>query len=116
MQRAIVQRAIVQRAIIQANTVIGNHVLINTGITIDHDNVIGDFVHIAPGSFLCGHVEVGEGSLRGVGVTVRPGIKVGRWCTVGAGAVVTANLPDYCTAVGVPATMVAMSLLSDLFG
>ncbi len=102
-----VDNVIVHRSIIQANTRIGSHVLINTGASIDHDNDIGDFVHIAPHATLCGHVTVGEGTFIGVGANVIPGVTIGRWCTIGAGAVVVADVPDYCTAVGVPAKIIS---------
>lgn len=39
---------ILQNAVIQANTIIGNHVIVNMGAMVDHDNAIGDFVHISP--------------------------------------------------------------------
>lgn len=39
---------ILQNAVIQANTIIGNHVIVNMGSMVDHDNTIGDFVHVSP--------------------------------------------------------------------
>lgn len=39
---------ILQNAVIQTNTIIGNHVIVNMGAMVDHDNTIGDFVHISP--------------------------------------------------------------------
>ena len=71
-------------AIVQANARIGKHCIINTGATVDHDCVIGDYVHIAPGAHLCGHVEVGEGSLIGVGVGIAPMCKIPPWTLVKA--------------------------------
>ena len=49
--------------IIQPGVRIGKHVILNTGCTIDHDCVIEDYAHIAPGAHLCGNVRVGEGAL-----------------------------------------------------
>jgi sugar O-acyltransferase (sialic acid O-acetyltransferase NeuD family) len=43
---------ILHRTVIQANAVIGNHVIVNTAASVDHDCIIGDFVHIAPGVVL----------------------------------------------------------------
>ena len=71
-------------AVIQAGARIGKHCIINTGSTVDHDCVIGDYAHIAPGAHLCGHVEVGEGALVGVGVGIAPMAKIPAWVLVKA--------------------------------
>ncbi|MEZ5341272.1 MAG: DapH/DapD/GlmU-related protein [Acidimicrobiales bacterium] len=86
---------------------IGRHVLINTGASVDYDNIIGDFAHISPNTTLSGHVEVGEGTHIGAGATVIPSVKIGRWCTIGAGSVVLSDIPDFATAVGVPARILS---------
>lgn len=92
--------------IVQQGTSVGKHVILNTGSRIDHDCKIGDFVHIAPGTILCGRIAVGEGTLLGAGSTIIPGTTIGAWCTVGAGSVVTKDLPDYAVAVGNPARII----------
>lgn len=97
---------ILHRAVIQAGSRLGNHVIINTGAQVDHDCVLEDFVHLAPGVVLCGTVEIGEGTLIGAGTTVLPGRKVGKWSTVGAGSVVTRDIPDHAVAYGNPARVI----------
>lgn len=82
---------------------IGANVILNTGCSVDHHNVVADFVHIAPGAHLGGDVSIGEGTLVGIGATVMPQRRVGAWCVVGAGAVVCADVPDGVVVVGVPA-------------
>jgi carbonic anhydrase/acetyltransferase-like protein (isoleucine patch superfamily) len=82
-------------------------VILNTSCSVDHHNVIGDHVHIAPGARLGGHVTIGEGTLVGIGATVLPGCRVGSWSIVGAGAVVTEDLSDGLVAVGSPARTVS---------
>ncbi len=94
---------ILQGAVVQANTQIGNHVILNTVCSVDHDCRIGDFVHIGPRAVLCGKVHIGEGTLIGAGSTIAPGVKIGKWSIIGAGSVVIKDLPDYCVAVGNPA-------------
>jgi acetyltransferase-like isoleucine patch superfamily enzyme len=51
-------------------------------------------------------VVIGEGSWLGFGTVVLPGARIGRHVTVGANSVVVGELPDYCVAVGVPATVI----------
>lgn len=79
-------------AVIQANARIGRHVIVNTCASVDHDCVIGDFAHIAPGCRLCGSVTVGEGAFLGVGCVVIPGIKIAPWARVRAGTVITEDV------------------------
>jgi sugar O-acyltransferase (sialic acid O-acetyltransferase NeuD family) len=93
-------------SIIQAQTLVGCHVIVNTGARVDHDCVLGDYVHVAPGAVLCGTVQVGAGSLIGAGAVVLPGRCIGRGATVGAGAVVTRDVPDFVTVAGNPARII----------
>jgi bifunctional N-acetylglucosamine-1-phosphate-uridyltransferase/glucosamine-1-phosphate-acetyltransferase GlmU-like protein len=39
-------------------------------------------------------------------VIVLPGITIGKHCFIGAGCVVTQNIPDYCVTVGNPARII----------
>jgi sugar O-acyltransferase (sialic acid O-acetyltransferase NeuD family) len=82
---------------------IGAGVILNTGCTVDHHNRIGDYSHIAPGAHLGGDVVIGQGCLVGLGAAVLPQRQIGAWSVIGAGAVVTQDIPAYATAVGVPA-------------
>lgn len=102
--------AIFPGAVINADAVIGDHVIVNTGTVIEHDCKVGHFSHICPGSVLAGAVQIGESTLIGTGTKVVPGIKIGNLCTLGAGAVVTKNIPDFSTAVGVPAEVIKNNL------
>lgn len=49
---------------------------------------------------------VREGASIGAGAVILPGVTIGRWALVGAGAVVTRDLPDQALAVGNPARVV----------
>lgn len=91
--------------VVQPEARVGSHCIVNTGATIDHDCVLGDYVHVAPGSHLAAGVRLDEGVLLGVGGVVRPGAAVGAWTVVGAGGVVVDDLPAGVTAVGVPAAV-----------
>lgn len=90
-------------AVIQPESRIGAHVIVNTSASVDHDCVVGDFTHLAPGVHLAGSVRAGRGVFLGIGGVVAPGLRIGDWTTVGAGAAVLTDLPERITAVGVPA-------------
>jgi len=53
-----------------------------------------------------GGVQIGKGTLVGIGSTVLPGRHVGAWSVVGGGAVVRDDIPEGAVAVGVPARVV----------
>lgn len=89
--------------ILTVDITIGRHVIINLDCTIGHDASIKDFVTIYPSVNVSGCVEVGEESELGTGAQVIQGKRIGEKTIVGAGAVVTKNLPGGCTVVGMPA-------------
>ena len=97
---------VLHHAVIQRGTRIGKHGIINTASSVDHDCVLGDFVHIAPNATLCGGVQIGDETFIGAGVVVLPQIKIGKRATVGAGSVVTKNIPDGATVVGNPGKII----------
>lgn len=92
--------------IINPDVVIGKHCILNTAATIDHDSTIEDFVHISPNVSLAGGVHVGEGTHIGIGATVIQEIKIGKWATIGAGAVIISDVPDYAVVVGNPGRVI----------
>jgi sugar O-acyltransferase (sialic acid O-acetyltransferase NeuD family) len=94
------------RVVINPGAHLGRGVILNTGCTVDHHNRLGDYVHIGPGVHLGGDVEIEEGALVGIGATVMPQRRIGAWSVVGAGAVVTRDIPAYTTVVGVPARVI----------
>lgn len=88
---------------INALAKIGFGVICNSDCIIEHECVIGDFAHIAPGAILCGNVHVGENSLIGAGAVVREGIHIGKNVVVGAGSVVVKDVGDNAKVIGNPA-------------
>lgn len=85
---------------------IGKGCIVNTGATIDHDNMIEDYVHISPGVHLAGTVNVCRGSWIGIGSTVSNNVSITGGCIVGAGTVVVRDINEPGTYIGVPARRV----------
>lgn len=92
--------------VINTDTKISHHVIFNTGATSDHNCIIEDYCHIAPGCFLCGQTKLGAGDFVGVGTNVCPAVKIGAQTLSGAGSVVFKSLPSCCFAYGNPAKII----------
>lgn len=95
-------------AVINPGVRIGKGCIINTCSSVDHDCVVGDYVHIAVGSHLCGTVSVGSGTWIGAGATVSNNTSICTDCMIGAGAVVVNDIRESATYVGVPARRMDM--------
>lgn len=93
---------VMQGSVIQADVVIGKHCIVNTKASIDHESVIEDFVHVAPGSTISGNVHIGAGTWIGAGTTVIQGVRIGKNCFIGAGSVIVNDVPDNSKGYGVP--------------
>lgn len=103
---------------------IGKNVFINSnllamargGITIEDNAMIAANVQLISNNhdpydlmvLPCKPVLIKESAWVGAGATILPGVCVGRHAIVGAGSVVTKDVPDYAVAVGNPAKVVKM--------
>ena len=90
-------------AVINTGAIIGRGAIVNTNSTIEHDVVLADWVHVAPGATISGGVTVGQFSMIGAGATVIEGIKISADCVIGAGATVVSDLEEPGVYVGCPA-------------
>lgn len=90
-------------AVINCCTKVGKGCIINTASTIDHDNVIEDYVHISPGAHLAGTVKIGQSTWLGIGSVISNNVNITGNCKIGAGAVVIKDITELGTYVGVPA-------------
>lgn len=91
------------------NIEVGNFGIYNLNSTIGHDVIIDDFVTISPGANISGNVHLEEGSYIGTNAAIIQGkslnekLRIGKYSTVGAGAVVTRNVPEDTVVKGIPA-------------
>ena len=93
-------------AVISVDVKIGKHNIIGVNSTVGHDDVFEDFVTLYPSVNVSGNTVVKSGAELGTGTQVLQGHTIGKNTIVGAGAVVISDLPDDCTAVGVPAKVI----------
>ncbi len=111
---------------------IGKNVLVGIDVHIDDDGPervrIDDNVFLTSGCFLLTHkrdlthysngdwvgdchmvigdIWIKEGAHIGVRTTIMPGVTIGKGAIIGAGSLVTKDIPDYALAVGVPAKII----------
>lgn len=91
---SIAEGTIIQNGtIISTNIQIGKHVYINFNSTIGHDCKIENFVIISPGCNISGELVIEEGVFFGSGVVTRDKIKIGSWSHIGAGSIISKNIP-----------------------
>lgn len=98
------------QALIAAGVMIGAAGLINHRASVDHECILGNGVHVAPGAVLCGCVTVGDYVMIGAGSVVLPKLSIGSGAIVGAGAVVTCDVPQGAVVVGNPARPIKKGL------
>ncbi|WP_171070250.1 NeuD/PglB/VioB family sugar acetyltransferase [Methylobacterium terricola] len=90
-------------AIVGVGAVLAEACLVNTGASIDHDCRLDFGVSAGPGARLAGSVRCEDDALIGLNASVLQGLRIGRGAIVGAGAVVTRDVPAGSTVVGCPA-------------
>jgi acetyltransferase-like isoleucine patch superfamily enzyme len=119
----LLQDRVYIRAGMKGSVTIGNRVALNSFVQIfGHGGVrIGNSTQIGPGTILTtsGHdygatdleldlaaIDIGERVWIGCNCAVLPGVAIGDRAVIGAGAVVTSDIPGDCLAVGIPAKVV----------
>jgi len=88
---------------ITGNAYIGNDVFISTCVAMTNDNSLGR-VGYDEEKIIGPYVE--DGAAIGAGASLLPNTKIGRKAIVGAGALVTKDVPDYAVVMGVPARII----------
>ena len=88
--------------IINTGSRIGEHVIINTSSSIDHDNKFNNFSSCGPGVITGGNVSVGNSSFLGIGSLVKQNISIGNHTVIGGGSYVNKNCLNKSVYFGVP--------------
>ena len=109
---------------------LGDNVFINSnsllmargGITVEDDVLMAANVQLLSNNhdeydrqiLTCKPIHIKKGAWIGAGASILAGVTVGEYAIVGAGAIVTKDVPDYAVVVGSPARVVK-TLAADKF-
>jgi acetyltransferase-like isoleucine patch superfamily enzyme len=113
---------------VDSGAVIGNHVKLQNRVSVYHGVTLEDGVFVGPHATFTNdryprsitpdgspvseedwtpeETLVKYGASIGAGATVLPGITIGRWAMIGAGALVTRDVPDHGLVIGSPAQLI----------
>ena len=107
-----------QNVLVAGGAVIGNNVKVQNNVAIYTGAIIEDDVFLGPSCVLTNvtnprsqivrhglyeRTVFHRGATVGANATIVCGVELGRYCFIGAGAVVTKSVPDYALMTGVPA-------------
>ena len=106
--------------LIENDVIIGNNVTVKSGVFIWDGSRIEDDVFIGPNATFTNDamprskvypdtfkgITVKKGASIGANATILPGIVIGEYAMIGAGAVITKNVPDRAVVVGNPAKII----------
>lgn len=112
-----------QNVFVANRVTIGNHVKIQNNVSVYEGVVLEDYVFCGPSMVFTNvrfprsayprntsddylGTRVCYGASIGANATIVCGVEIGRWAMVGAGAVVTRDIPPYALMTGVPAKQV----------
>jgi len=95
--------------VVQAGVTVGDNVSIHIGAMIGHETTIGRSVFIAHAVSVSGCCDIGEGTFVGTNATILPRTRIGKWVTIGAGSVITKDVPDYAVVVGNPGRVIRIN-------
>jgi acetyltransferase-like isoleucine patch superfamily enzyme len=108
------------QVLIENDVVIGNNVTIKSGVQVWNGTRIEDDVFLGPNATLTNDlmprskqypesftgITIKKGASIGANATILPGIIIGEKAMIGAGAVVTKNVPDNTVVAGNPAKII----------
>ncbi|MFZ2446374.1 MAG: NeuD/PglB/VioB family sugar acetyltransferase [Syntrophobacteraceae bacterium] len=89
-------------AYVMNNVVMGNYCHVHMFTVIGHDVAVGDYCAFTPQCVIGGGSQIGRGVSFGMGASVVPNTKIGDYCVIGAGAIVTRDVPAHSVVFGAP--------------
>lgn len=92
-------------------TRVGDHNMILVGAHIGHDATVGNHVVFTNGAMAAGHTVIGDRAILGAMVGIHQFSRVGTLAMVGAGAMVSHDVPPYGMVQGDRARLVAVNLV-----
>lgn len=105
-----------EQCFIEGGASVGNDVVIKNGVAVWEGVNIGDKVFVGPNATFTNDIvprakvfkhavatEICEGASIGANATIRCGVRIGEWALIGAGAVVTRDVPAFAMVIGNPA-------------
>ncbi|WP_330214217.1 acyltransferase [Pseudomonas sp. AM8] len=106
--------------LVEGGVIVGDNVTLKSGVYLWEGTLIEDNVFIGPNATFTNDlmprsrvrpekfkgITIKFGASIGANATLLPGISIGRMAMVGAGAVVTKDVPDFAVVVGNPAKII----------
>lgn len=98
---------------VNANAIIGNHCILNTSSSLDHNGLMNHFSSLAPNVCAGGNLILGKGSAICLGSNIIENITIGAHTVIGAGSLVVGNIGDHLLVYGSPAKIVRKRIASE---
>jgi len=87
-------------AVVQNDVSMGNVCILNSSVVVEHNNKLGEAVQLAPNAATGGRVVLGDYVFLGISSMVLPDLYVGTGAFIGAGSVVTKDVPENNVMIG----------------